>query len=158
MNIPRRIIGFILFIAIIFLAGMLFWPFILNEIIMPTSLVVWLLLRIFVLSIDQKYYWGAVIFGVLFFLFRILPQGQSTIQTEDSFDSNATLKTIGYWRNLFILTENDIQDEKTLKRELIRLLLSLYSSKQHTAANFGLFEALQQGEIPQALLSYTSSR
>jgi hypothetical protein len=148
MKTSRRFVGFILFLALFFLAGVLFWPYILNEIIRPTSQVLWLLLRIFVLSIDQKYYWAAIIFVVVFFLFRILPQGQSAIQTDDSFDSNSALKTIGYWRNLFILTEHELQDEKTLKRELIRLLLSFYSSKQRTSANFGLYEALQQGEIP----------
>jgi hypothetical protein len=100
------------------------------------------------LSIDQKYYWAAIIFVMLFFLFRFLPQDQSTIQTDDSLDSNATMKTIGYWRNLFTLTEHDIGDDKTLKRELVRLLLSLYSSKQRTSANFGLYEALQRSEIP----------
>jgi hypothetical protein len=85
---------------------------------------------------------------VVIFLIRLLPQEQSVSQPDNSEDSNAALKSIGYWRNLFILTEQNVQDEKTLKRELIGLLLSHYSSKQRTSANFGLYEALQQGEIP----------
>jgi len=138
----------ILFIAIILFAGMLFWPFVLNEIITPISLVVWLLLRLFVLSIGQQYYWAAIIFVVLIFLVRLLPQDQINDQAEELPDSNATIASIGYWRSLFILTENHTHEEKILKRELIRLLLSLYASKQRTSANFGLYEAMQRGEIP----------
>ena len=133
---------------IILLFGMFFWPFILNDIIKPTSLVIWLLLRIFVLSIDQKYYWGAIIFVVVVFLFRLLPQDQIVIQSEDFPDSNATIKTIEYWRILFTLTGHDVHDEETLKRELIHLLLSLYASKQRTSTNFILYDALQRGELP----------
>jgi hypothetical protein len=148
MKLSKRVGVSILFIAIILLAGMLFWPFILNEIITPTSLVVWLLLRIFVLSIGQQYYWAAIIFVVLFFLYRLLAQDQPAILSEELLDSNATINTIGYWRSLFTLTNYDIRDEQTLRRELIRLLLSLYATKQRTSADFRLYEALQRGEIP----------
>jgi hypothetical protein len=148
MNTSRRVVVAILFISVILLVGMLFGPFILNEIITPMSLVVWLLLRMFVLSIGQQYYWGAIIFVVLIFLVRFLPQDQINVREDDSPDLNSTITTIGYWRNLFILTEHDARSRTPLKRELVRLLLSLYASKQRTSANFGLYEALQRGEIP----------
>jgi hypothetical protein len=148
MKISRRVIGLILLVSIILLVGILFWPFILNKIIGPISLMTWLLLRIFVLSIDQKYYWGAIIFVIVVFLFRLLPQDQTIIQTEGSPDSNATIKTIEYWRSVFTLINPDVHDEKTLKRELSRLLLSLYASKQRTSTDFRLYDALQRGEIP----------
>jgi hypothetical protein len=148
MNLSRRVVVAILFTLIILLAGVLFWPFILNEIITPISLAAWLLLRILVLSIDQKYYWGAIIFGVLFFLYRLLPQGQDTFLPDDFLDTNATIKTIEYWRSLFTLTEHNLRDEKSLKKELIRLLLLFYATKQRTSADFRLYESLQRGEIP----------
>ena len=127
---------------------MLFWPFIVNEIIKPISLVVWLLLRILVLSIDQKYYWGALIFITVFFLYRLLPQGQAATYPDEPQSSNNALRNIEYWRNLFLLTDQYVRDDKTLKRELIRLLISLYATKQASAANFEIYEALQKREIP----------
>jgi hypothetical protein len=148
VNFSRRLVIFSFFLLIILLVGMLFWPFILNEIIRPTSLVIWLLLRLFVLSIDQKYYWGAAIFVIVVFLYRFLLQDQPVVRSEDSPEENATIKTVGYWRTLFTLINQDVQDEKSLKRELIRLLLSLYATKHRTSADFGLYEALRQGEIP----------
>jgi hypothetical protein len=148
MKISRRVVSIILFGSIILLAGMLFSQFILKNIIEPTSLATWVLLRIFVLSIDQKYYWGAIIFFAVIFLFRFLPQGQTIIEPEYFPDSNATIKSIEYWRILFTLTEDNIHDEETLKRELIHLLLSLYASKQRVSTNFILYEALKKGELP----------
>jgi len=148
MKFSRRVIGLILFVSLILLAGILFWPFILDNIIKPTSLAAWLLLRIFVLSIDQKYYWGAIIFTVLIFLIRLLPQEQIDIRSEDFQESNATIKNIGYWRSLFTLTSGYIQDVEIVRRELVRLLLSLHASKQRTSTSFMLYDALERGEIP----------
>jgi hypothetical protein len=58
------------------------------------------------------------------------------------------MRTLDYWRNLFNLIDQHVQDDKMLKKELARLLLSLYATKQHTSADFRLYDALQQGEIP----------
>jgi hypothetical protein len=148
VNLSRRLVIFSFFLFVALLAGVLFWPFILNEIIKPISIVVWLLLRILVLSIDQKYYWGAIIFVAAFFIYRFLPQQQSVIEPDDSQDSNSTLKTIGYWHNLFTFVDQHLLEEKNLKRELVRLLIAFYATKQNTTANFRLYEALQQGELP----------
>jgi hypothetical protein len=137
------------FLLVILFVGLLFWPFILNEIIKPTSLAVWVLLRIFVLSVDQEYYWVAIIFITSIFLYlRLLPPSHSTMQSEDFQHSNATMRTLDYWRGLFNLIDQRVQDDKMLKRELARLLLSHYATKQHTLANFRLYDALQQGKIP----------
>jgi hypothetical protein len=47
-----------------------------------------------------------------------------------------------------VYDNQDIREEKILKRELTHLLTSLYASKQSTSDNFGIYDALQQGEIP----------
>jgi hypothetical protein len=134
--------------AIVLFAGLLFWPFILNNIIKPIALVVWLLLRILVLSVDQKYFWYALVFVAVFFLSRFLPREQSVIESDAYPETNATIKKIGYWRILFTYNDQNVRDEKTLKRELIYLLTSFYASKQSTSNHLGIYDALQQGEIP----------
>jgi hypothetical protein len=148
MKFSRRTVVSILFVVLILLFGMFFWPFILNEIITPIALTAWLFLRVFVLSIDQKYFWGAIIFVVAIFLFRLLPGYPITVPPEDFPDANDTMKTIEYWRSLFSLTDPSAYDEIALKRELMHLVASLYASKQRSSPNFIFYEALQRGEIP----------
>jgi hypothetical protein len=148
MKFSRRLILSILFISLSLLVGIFFWPLILNEIIKPISMAVWLFLRIFVLSIGQKYYWSAIIFLVFILIFRHLTKEEIPISSWDSKDSNDTLKTIQYWGSLFTMIDHEIRNEKALKRELARLVVSLYATKQRTSANFGLYDALQRGEIP----------
>jgi hypothetical protein len=148
VKLSRRRIIFGLFFFVALLVGVLFWPFILSQIIKPVAIVVWLLLRILVLSIDQKYYWAAIIFSAVFFLYRLLPRQPGFVEPDDPREENSTLRTLGYWRNLFTFPEQRLLDEKTLKGELVRLLVSFYATRQHTTANFKVHEALQQGELP----------
>jgi hypothetical protein len=145
----RALVIGIFSLLIILFVGLLFWPFILNEIIRPTSLAVWVLVRIFILSLDQKYYWVAIVFIAAIFLFlRLLPPAHSTVESEDSQHLNVTMRTLDYWRSLLNLIDHRVQDDEMLKKELARLLLSLYATKQHTLADFRLYDALQQGKIP----------
>ena len=142
------VIGGFSLLVILFM-GLLFWPFILNEIIIPTSLAAWVLVRIFVLSVDQEYYWVAIVFIAAVFLYlRLLPPPHPTIQSEDSQHLNGAMGTLDYWRSLFNLTDQRVQDDQVLKKELAHLLLSFYATKQRTSADFRLYDALQQGKIP----------
>ena len=72
MNQRQRLALFFILLAIILVLGLIFWQYVLNDILMPLVLTSWLFLRLFVLSIDQKYYWGALFFASVFFLFRHL--------------------------------------------------------------------------------------
>lgn len=148
MKLSKRVVVSILVAVIVLFLGMLFWPSILNNIIKPIALVLWLLLRILVLSIHQKYFWYAVILAACIVLFRVLPQAQSDSQPKTYVETNSTIINISYWHGLFLYTGQNAQDEKTLKRELTHLLTSLYASKQSTSNNFRLHEALQQGRMP----------
>ncbi len=148
MDISKQVVISVLVAAIVLFVGMLFWPIILKDIIEPTAVAIWLLLRILVLSIDQKYFWYAVILLAVFFLARLLPKGQPTIQSDSRSNTNATIVKIGYWRVLFTYDGQDVREEKILKREMIHLLTSLYASKQSRANSFDIYEALQRGEIP----------
>ena len=148
MNNPKRVVIAVLAAASLLFFGLSFWPFIMNDIIQPIALVVWLLLRMFVLSIDQSYFWGAIIFAVVFFMVRLLPRDQAGTQTDEFPDSNESLNNIAYWRTLFSVSSDGLRDDTTLKRELIHLLSGMYASKQRTANSFEIYTALQSGEIP----------
>jgi hypothetical protein len=148
MNLSRRVVVAILFAVILLFVGILFWPFILTSIIQPMALVIWLLLRLLVLSIHQKYYWAAIIFAVLVFIFRLLPQNEPRASLEEPGNSNEALNTMGYWRSIFLHTGGNTSDDKNLKRGLAQLLTSIYTSKLRASTNFEIYDALQRGEIP----------
>jgi hypothetical protein len=148
MKTSKRVGISLLMGAIVLFVGLLFWPFIRTNILEPTAVALWLLLRILVLSIDQKYFWYAPIFLAVIFLFRLLHQESPSIQEAAHSDTNTTILNIGYWRVLFTYSDQDVRDEKILKRELMRLLTSLYASKQSTSNDFHVYEALQGGKIP----------
>jgi hypothetical protein len=136
-------------LAVILFVGLLFWPFVLAEIITPTSLAAWVLLRIFVLSVDQHAYWMAIIFITSIFLFlRLLPPSRPTLQAEEFQRLNETMRTLDYWRSLFYLVDQRVQNDEMLKKGLARMLLSQYATQQHMLADFRLYEALQRGEVP----------
>ena len=147
MKTSQRVVLACLVAAILLLAGLLFWPFILINIIQPTALVVWLLLRILVLSIDQKYFWCALIFVAAIFVFRVISHARATVQPEVYLQSNATLDNIEYWRVRFAGNSHNVWDEKTLKRDLLHLLVSCYASNQNTSNNFDMYQALEQGDV-----------
>ena len=148
MKLSKRVVLSLLMAAIVLFLGMLFWPFIVNNIIKPIALALWLLLRILVLSIHQKYIWYVVIFAAFFFLFRFLPQEQSDIPSSVSPELNTTIMNIEHWRNLFIYEGQNVREEETLRRELTYLLTSLHAWHQSTSKKFSIHDALQKGEIP----------
>src|SRR5512141_456478 len=120
MNTSKRLIVSFLVAAIVLFIGILYWTFILKNIVEPTALAVWLLLRILVLSIDQKYFWYAAILIAIIFLFLLLPRWEPPIQSDSQGKANATIANIGYWRILFTYDGQDVRNEKTLKRQLIQ--------------------------------------
>jgi hypothetical protein len=148
MKISRRVAIACLVGAILLWTGLLFWPFLLNNVIKPTALVSWLLLRILVLSIDQHYYWYALILVVAIFLFRVLSYSQETVRPDVYQEANTTLDNIEYWHVRFSGDSHNGWDEKILKRDLLHLLLALYALDQNTSNNFELYQAVQQGGIP----------
>jgi hypothetical protein len=136
-------------LAVILFAALLFWPFVLAEIITPTSLAAWVLLRIFVLSVDQHHYWMAIIFVTSIFLYlRLLPPYRPTLQSEEPQRLNETMRSLDYWRSLFYLVDQRVQNDEMLKKGLARLLLAQYATQRRVLADFRLYEALQRGEVP----------
>ena len=145
-NHQRLAIGLVGLVTLAVLS-VLFWPFIAAEIIAPIALLAWLLLRIFVLSIGQQTYWYAAAFVLLLSLFRLWPRSPGNPSFEKHAGGNVAIKTFERWRSMFLLTDHDLHSLRNLRWELVRLLLSLYATKQHSEADLKLHEALQRREI-----------
>ena len=147
-NSSKRFVLVSLVAALVLFLGLLFWPFVLATLLQPIAMVLWLLVRILVLSIHQKYFWYALIFAAVLVLLRLLRQTQSEPPAQVSFETNTTLTSISYWRGLFLYNGQDVLEDKTLKRNLVDLLTSLYAWKQGMPNDFRISDALRQGAIP----------
>ena len=148
MNRSKRFVLAFSIAALIVFLGLLFWPFVLTNIIQPIALTLWLLIRILVLSIHQKYFWYAVIFVAVFVLVRLLRQTQSERPPQASFETNTTISIISYWRDLLLYNGQETREDKGLKRHLAHLLTGLYALKQGVSNDFRVYDDLQRGTIP----------
>jgi Ca2+/Na+ antiporter len=144
----KRTVLLSLIAVILLLLGLIFRQYVMDDIVMPVALVFWLLLRIFVLSIDQSIYWGVGILLVVVYVFYRMFQGQSGEQLVELPDPNPILNNLEFWRASIMLTSDQGGEKNALKQEIISLLVSMYSSHHPDSANFQIYDALRQGQIP----------
>ena len=147
MNSRTRLMIILVASAFVALTCLAYWPFIAAEILTLVALLVWLLLRIFVLSVNQHSYWYAMMFVVLASLFRFWHPSVGDPTYEKRPGMNVAIRSFEHWQSLFELTYHERDSIRHLRWELVRLLLSLYASKQHTDADLRLHEALRHREI-----------
>lgn len=148
MNLRLRwiIAGFVL-LVILFL-GMVNWPYVYSQILVPIATTVWLLLRLFVLSIGQQYYWTALIFVLLLVLYRVLPRYQMETESTTTPLINETVSSIYMWRRLYMPGDNLDSDDRAIKQQMAHMLVVLHANRLHTQPDFRLFDSLRRGEIP----------
>ena len=135
------------------LLGILFHSFVLDNIIKPVALVFWVFRRI-LLSVDQKLYWGLLIFSALAVVFFRLTRSSPHEEPPSSPGSNATLMEIDTWRTLIWLTGDEIEKFNTLKQDLGWALVSLYALHQPGKAQWEIYEAIKQQQIPLPIYIY----
>jgi hypothetical protein len=146
MTLHRR---YALFLAggVFLLLVLIFQQFLVANLVVPIATVVWALLRIFVLSIDQRIYWWILI-GVLVLvpLIRELRNTEPS-RSERPSTANWWLERVGSWRGSILANVQESGDSSMVKHELVWLLASLYATGQQKSADFEIRMALQQGEI-----------
>jgi hypothetical protein len=155
MSTNKRWLLFILIIGFLVFLGLVFWEFILTNLILPVAAVAWLFLRIFVLSISQQAYWELIIFGAVAFAIVRLFRGLNTTEVVRPRDINATLDTIRRWRNSIQANIMETGERHPLKRDLTWLLASTYLPGRQGSASYEIKEAMQQQEIPLPHSVYT---
>jgi hypothetical protein len=153
MKITRRISLIIILLGFSILLGILFHSFILDNVIKPVALVFWVFRRI-LLSVDQKIYWGLLIFSALAVVFFRLTRLSPYEEPPPPPASNTVLREINSWRTLIWLTGSEIEKFNTLKQDLGWTLVSLYALHQPEKAQWEIYEAIKQQQIPLPLSIY----
>ena len=158
MKISRRTVLIIAFsLGLFFLVGFSFPSFIQDNVVTPIALVLWLGWRI-LRSVDQQLYWFALIFAIVIYsLIRLYRSalGVDTFEQTQSLDSNAALERISYWQTSIHLTSFKIDPSNSLGRNLAKMLVDLYASKQLHVAPHEIYSALEQHQMPLPEPVYT---
>ncbi len=150
-----RLVVFAAVLGVLILLGLVFAPFVVDTLLMPLATTLWLLLRLFVLSIHQKYFWTLLIFAMIVWaLYRLSPQLQVK-EEEPDLEFNATLDEIRTWRIDLINSPTTELGQFATRRELVRMLVSLYLPRQHGAIYMDVEADLKEGRIPLPENLYT---
>lgn len=139
--------------SLLSLAAVLLGPALMGFVFRPLGEGLWALARVLVLSVDQAKLWTFLIvvlaLALAYRAARVLldaPQGTGA-ETPGS-DRNAALGSVEYWRYMFAETPRDDRERGLARRELARLLLSAYASKERVVNDFALYERFVSREIP----------
>ncbi len=147
MKAPRRAAWLLVILGSALLLGIVFRDFVLTNFVMPMAVVLMLVWRL-VQSVHQALYWGLVILAAGFVAVYRLVQWAVNAEESAPETSETILKSIGYWQVSLQITGADGWANLTLKRELARLLVAAYASRQPDVRLYDVHEALRSKRIP----------
>ena len=156
MKTSRRIAWLLIILGSGLFLGVVFRAFIFANLVVPIALVFWLLWRV-VLSVHQALYWGLLLVGAGGLAAYRLAQITAAIEDTSLLPAPDTiLRSIGYWRTSLLANNNEGEPSMTLRRELGRLVVSIYTSKHPEARGFDQFEALRlrQVALPDSVYTF----
>ncbi len=149
MKNSRRYLLLALYLAVLVFLGIWFAPIIRTGLLTPAATTIWLVLRVFVLSIDQKYYWAAaIILGAFLALRRLIRELDSREIYEQVPVANAALQKADIWRGDIQFGAGETANRSAVRRELTRMLVSMHMSKQQGNTYADTLDALKQRQIP----------
>lgn len=144
----KRLAIFALLLGIIVFVVLLFWPFVMANIILPLSMVAWLLLRVFVLSIGQEYYWwGLIILAFIWIAHRFIG-GQAVAEEIPRADPNTAMQSTERWRSIIHVAAGYSDLRRMLKRDLTQMLINLYASRRQDVNYTDVYEPMLRRQIP----------
>jgi hypothetical protein len=130
--------------------GFLLRSFLMENIVAPAAYLLWTLGRV-VTSVDQSFYWGALICVTLVIalarLFRLTAKSPA-LDAPISSDFCAILERMHSWHNLIQWTSYRSEESKILEQNLSEMLAQIIASHQTDTPPFIILKALKNHELP----------
>jgi hypothetical protein len=144
----RRVLVIFLVVVACLITGLVFWPYLLKDVIQPVATVVWLMLRLFVLSIDQIVFWWLLVAAiVIYFTYRLLRLSSAPPAPGEPSETSSPLDPVKLWQAS--IQAGALQEgESPVKHRLTWLLSSTYASRQQAGPSYQIREAFEQRQIP----------
>jgi hypothetical protein len=137
------------------LAGVIvFRQFIYANVIMPISLILWAVLRVF-MTIDQEFYWVALVFIAFIFGLSLVPMRTKVLSQPAGRESRQPAKRLEYWDVLIDKAGNSREDQQTLRKNLQELFVNVMAIEDQADPN-SIREDLQRKrlDIPKEIVTY----
>jgi hypothetical protein len=156
MKKSEKLIILVIIICVLTIIFIVFRTFIQKEIFKPLALAFWLMLRVFVLSIDQAVLWwlmiGIIIIVFIFNLNLIKPPEEY----QDIGLSSFHIHKYEIWESYFQIENHDLYKKDKLKKELARILVFVYATGKRLPVDYRLFDAFKNREInlPENIYSF----
>jgi hypothetical protein len=148
MKSRLRYLFLALFLGLLLMAALLFRQFVVAGILLPAATAVWLVLRIFVLSIHQQLFWWGVIFLSVIVAFRGLYPGSAIDPRLPALDSNPARDRVGSLRESILLNVRAAGGKDSFRRDLMWLFTTLYSTRHQGEAKYQIRDAILEHRIP----------
>lgn len=143
-----RIIFFVIMISVITSLCAYFRLIILENFLKPLALILYLILRTFLLPIDQIILWGIMIFAVSIIIFMRFDDITAEGKPINESTKNFYAEKYASWKLCLSSDSRDAHSQKYLKRELISMMVALYAAGKRIPVDFRLFDAFKAKEIP----------
>jgi hypothetical protein len=151
-----RYLLFALFIGLLLLLVLFFPGIVLAGILLPAATALWIVLRIFVLSVHQQVFWWGVIALSVIAAFRGVFRTSALDHRVMVSVSNPARDRTGIWRDSILLNVRADADKDSFRRDLMWLFTTLYSSRHEGEAKYQVREAILDHRItiPESVFDF----
>jgi hypothetical protein len=148
----NRLLSFILILGLLLFLGLAFSSWTIPNIVTPAALTIWIFIRIFILSLDQQFYWWLLIlFAILWIFYRLIRQGEP-IEPVEYVSHNEALSNLKNWQDILVYSKKESSQyslsSSILKQKLTTLLTSYYAARQQGPNDSEIYKALESGQLP----------
>lgn len=157
MNSIRRWITLSLALAALIAGGVIFRAFLLQNVIMPASLVIWAIVRVF-RSIPQEAYWVGLVFIAFVLGLRLLPMSSAAIKVKEEIDTRQPARRYEYWCKIIDDSSRSRENKSILKDNLCELLIGVIAQEEDRLPNAVRDDLIHKRlELPPEIYAYLDS-
>ncbi len=148
MNKVSRVTIFIFILGLILFLGLIFARWVVPNLVQPVAETVWLFLRVFILNVDQVYFWSLLPIAAVILAASRLVRKKSPVQFEQELIRNETRENLKNWQEAIAIAKHAGSGRDITRDKLLRLLISYYAAMQPDAGQADIRQQLQQHQLP----------
>lgn len=148
MNKVGRVILLIFIVGLILFVGLIFSGWVVPNIVRPAAETVWLFLRVFILNVDQAYYWNILTIAITIWVIYQFARRKVPVQRKDAAVRNEAANNLKNWQEFINYERQDDSLRGIARDKLLRLVISHYAVGQPSIDQADIRQDLEQHQLP----------